>query len=72
MRGTVSTIDVASIAIAADERLGTTVLVRAQEKSGMRQALMAATAALIMPLPTAWTRAAMPAKMPLQSCLCTV
>jgi len=72
MRGAVSAIDVASIAIAADERLGTTVLVRAQENPGMRQVVVTATAALIMPPPMAWTRAAVTAKMPLQSCLCTV
>ena len=72
MRGAVSAIDVASIAIAADERLGTTVLVRAQEKPGMRQVVVTATAALIMPPPMAWTRVAVTAKMPLQSCLCTV
>ena len=72
MRGAVSAIDVASIAIAADERLGTTVLVGAQEKPGMRQVIMTATAALIMPPPMAWTRAAVPAKMPLHSCLRTV
>jgi hypothetical protein len=68
----VSAINVASIAIAADQRLGTTVLARAQEKPSMRQLIMAAIAALIMPPPMAWTRAAVPAKMPLQSCLCTV
>jgi hypothetical protein len=72
MRGAVSAIDVASIAIAADERLGATVLVRAQKKPGMRPVIMTATAALIMPAPMAWTRAAVLAKMPLQSCLCTV
>jgi hypothetical protein len=72
MRGAVSAIDVASIAIAADERLDTTVLVRAQEKPGVRQVVVTATAALIMPKPMAWTRAAVTAKMPLQSCLCTV
>ena len=65
MRGAVSAIDVASIAIAADERLGTTVLVGAQEKPGMRQVIMTATAALIMPPPMAWTRTAVPAMMPL-------
>ena len=72
MRGAVSAIDVASIAIAADERLGTTVLVRAQEKPGIRQVVVTATAALILPPPMAWTRVAVTAKMPLQSCLCTV
>ena len=68
----VSAIDVASIAIAADERLGTTVLIRAQEKPGMRQVVVTATAALIMPPPMAWTRVAVTAKIPLQSCPCTV
>jgi hypothetical protein len=63
---------VASIAIAADERLGTTVLVRAQEKPGIRQVVVTAIAALILPPPMAWTRVAVTAKMPLQSCLCTV
>jgi hypothetical protein len=63
---------VASIAIAADEHLGTTILVRAQEKPGMRQVILAATIALIMRPSMAWTRAAVPAKMPLQSCLCTL
>ena len=72
MRGAVSAIDVAAIAIVADERLGTTVLVGAQEKPGMRQVIMTATAALIMPPPMAWTRAVATAMMPLQSCLCTV
>jgi hypothetical protein len=41
-------------------------------KPGLRPVIMAATAALIMPPPMPWTRAAVPAKMPLQSCLCTV
>jgi hypothetical protein len=68
----IGAVDVATIAVAADERLGTTSWVRAQEKPGMRPVIMAATAALIMPPPMAWTRAAVPAKMPLQSCLCTV
>jgi hypothetical protein len=69
----IGAIDVTPIAIAADQRLGTTVLVRAQEKPGMRQmVIMAATAALIMSPPMAWTRSAVAAKMPLQSCLCTV
>ena len=72
MRGAVSAIDVASIAIGADERLGTTVLVRAQEKPGIRQVVVTAIAALILPPPMAWTRVAVTAKMPLQSCLCTV
>ena len=68
----VSAIDVAPIATAADERLGTAAWVRAQEKPGMRQVILAATVALIMRPSMAWTRAAVPAKMPLQSCLCAM
>ena len=68
----IGAVDVTTIAVAADQRLGTTVWVRAQEQPGMRPVIMAATAALIKPPPMAWTRAAVPAKMPLQSCLCTV
>jgi hypothetical protein len=62
----------APIAIAADEHLNAATWLRAQKKPGMRQMIMAATAALAMRPPVAWTRAAMAAKMPLQSCLCTV
>jgi hypothetical protein len=72
IRRAVDAVDVAPIAIAADERLNPAVWLRAQEKPGMRQAIMVATAALAMRPPMAWTRAAMAAKMPLQSCLCTV
>ena len=72
VRRALGAVDMTPIEMAADERLGTTVLVGAQEKPGMRQVIMTATAALIMPPPMAWTRAAVPAKMPLQSCLCTV
>ncbi len=68
----IGAVDVATIAVAADQRLGTTVLVSAQEQPGMWPVILAATAALIMPSPMAWTGAAVPAKMPLQSCLCTV
>jgi hypothetical protein len=68
----VSAIDVASIAIAADERLDPAARIRAQKQPGMRQVVMTATAALIMPPPMAWTRVAVTAKMPLQSCPCTV
>ena len=72
MGGAVSTVDVAPIAIAADERLDPTVWVRAQEQPRMRQAIMATTAALVMRPQMVWTRATVAAKMPLQSCPCTV
>ena len=72
MRCAVGAVDVAPIAIAADERLNAAVWLRAQKQPRPRQAIMLATAALTMHAPMAWTRAAMAAKMPLQSCLCTV
>jgi hypothetical protein len=62
----------APIAIAADEHLNPAAWIRAEEKSGSQPIIMVATAALVMRPPMAWTRAAMAAKMPLQSCLCTV
>jgi hypothetical protein len=68
MRRAVDAVDVAPIAIAADQRLNAAVWLRTQEKPGLRQAIMLATAALAMCPPMAWTRAAMAAKMPLQSC----
>ena len=68
----VSAVDVAPIAIAADERLDPTVWVRAQEQPRMRQVIMAAPAALVMRSLMVWTRAAVAAKMPLQSGPCTV
>jgi len=68
----VGAVDVTPSAIAADEHLNPAVWVRAQKKPGMRRVIMAATAALVMRPPMAWTRAAVAAKMPLQSCLCTV
>jgi hypothetical protein len=71
-RRAVGAVDVAPIAIAADQRLNAAVWLRAQEKPGPRQEIMVATATLAMHPPMAWTRAAMAAKMPLQSCLCTV
>ena len=71
-RRAVGAVDVAPIAITADERLRAAIRCHAQEQPSLRQAIMLATAALAMPPPMAWTRAAMAAKMPLQSCLCTV
>ena len=69
---TVGAVDMAAVAIAADDRLGTTAWVRAQKQPGLRQTIMVATAALVMRPPMAWTRAVATAMMPLQSCLCTV
>ena len=71
-RRAVDAVDVAPIAITADQRLNAAVRLRTQEKPGLRQPIMLATAAIAMRPPMAWTRAAMAAKMPLQSCLCTV
>ncbi len=68
----IGTVDVATIAAAADERLGATVWVRAQKQPGLRKTILVATAAPVMRPPMAWTRAAATAMMPLQSCLCTV
>ena len=65
-------VDMAPIAMAADERLGATVWVRAQKQPGLRQTIAVATAAPVMRPPMAWTRAVATAIMPLQSCLCTV
>ena len=53
-------------------RLRTTIRVGAQKQPRMRQIVVAATAALIMRPPMAWTRAVADCDMPLQSCLCTV
>jgi hypothetical protein len=72
MEGTVNAIDVAPIAIAADELLGPTIRVRAQEQSRARQLIFAATAVPVMRTQMVWTRAALAAKMPLQSCPCTL
>ena len=68
----IGTVDVATIAAAADERLGATVWVRAQKQPGLRKTTLVATAAPLMRPPMAWTRALATAMMPLQSCLCTV
>jgi hypothetical protein len=69
---TIGAVDMAPIAIAADERLGTTTWVSAQEQPGLRSVIMVVPAALVMRPPMAWTRAAVTAMMPLQSCLCAV
>ena len=69
---TVGAVDMAPVAIAADDRLGTTAWVRAQKQPGLRQTIVVATTAPVMRPPMAWTRAVATAMMPLQSCLCTV
>ena len=69
---TVGAVDMAPVAIAADDRLGTTAWVCAQKQPGLRQAIAVATADPVMRPPMAWTRAVATAMMPLQSCLCTV
>jgi hypothetical protein len=69
---TVGAVDMAPVAIAADDRLGTTAWVRAQKQPGLRQTIVVAPAAPVMRSPMAWTRAVATAMMPLQSCLCTV
>jgi hypothetical protein len=68
----VSAVDVAPIAIAADEHLNAATWLRAQEQPGLRHMIVVATAFLVMRPPMAWTRAAVTAMMPLQSCLCAV
>ena len=69
---TVGAVDMAPVAIAADDRRGTTAWVRAQKQPGLRQTIVVATAAPVMRPPMAWTRAVAAAMMTLQSCLCTV
>ncbi len=69
---TIGAVDMAPIAIAADDHLGTTVWVCAQKQPRLRQTIVVAIAALVMRSPIAWTRAVTAAMMTLQSCLCTV
>src|SRR5208283_5645443 len=70
MRRAVRAVDVAPVAIATDARLRAAIRLRAEKKS--RHIVMAATTALVMRPPMAWTRAIAAAILPLQSCLCTV
>jgi hypothetical protein len=65
---TVGAVDMAPVAIAADDRLGRTAWVRAQKQPGLRQKIVVAPAAPVMRPPMAWTRAVATAMMPLQSC----
>ena len=72
VRPTIGAVDMAPIAMAADDRLNATVWVRAEKQPGLRQTIVVATATPVMPAPMGWTRAVATAMMPLQSCLCTV
>ena len=55
---TLGAVDMAPVAIAADDRLGTTAWVRAHgQQPGLRQAIMLVTAAPVMRPPMAWTHA---------------
>ena len=72
MRRAVGAVDVATIAVAADEHLDPAARIRAQEQPGLQPVIMVATAALVMRQPMVWTRAVVAAMMSLQSCLCTV
>jgi hypothetical protein len=69
---TIGAVNMAPIAMAADDRLNATVWVRAEKQPGLRQTIVVATATPVMRPPMAWTRAVATAMMPLQSCLCTV
>ena len=69
---TVGAVDMAPVAMAADDRLNATVWVRAEKQPGLRQTIVVATTTPVMRPPMAWTRAVATAMMPLQSCLCTV
>jgi len=62
----------APVAIAADDRLGTTAWIRAQQQPRLQPTIVVATAVPVSRPPMAWTRAVATAMMPLQSCLCTV
>ena len=72
VRPTIGAVDMAPIAMAADDRLNATVWVRAEKQPGLRQTIVVATAIPVRRPPMAWTHAAATAMMPLQSCLCTV
>ena len=69
---TFGAVDMAPIAIAADEPGNTTVLGPRTETAGLAAEIVVATATPVMRPPMAWTRAVATAMMPLQSCLCTV
>src|ERR1700712_2478154 len=54
---TVGAVDMAPVAIAADDRLATTFGARPKKQPGLRQRVLFAPAAPVMRLPMAWTRA---------------
>jgi len=68
----IGAVNMAPVAIAADDRLGTTTRISAQEQPRLRQVILIAIGAAVMRPPMAWTRAVATAMMPLQSCPCTV
>jgi hypothetical protein len=72
MRRAGRAVDVTPIAIATNTRLRATIRLGAEKQPRMRNIAVAATAALIMCTPLAWTRAVGAAILTLQSCLCTV
>lgn len=73
VRRTIGAVDVAPVAIAANHHLSAAARLGAQKKPGSHRLIgVAATSALVMPRLMLWTRAAVTAMMPLQSCLCTV
>ena len=67
MRRSIGAVDVAPIAIAADQHLSPAGCVRAEKKPGLRHIIMVA-ATIVMRPTAAWTRAAVAAILPLQSC----
>ena len=69
---TIGAVDVAPIAAATDQHLSPAIWGRAQKKPRLRHTIMAATTAPVRHRLMAWTRAAVTAIMPLQSCLCTL
>jgi hypothetical protein len=72
MGRTIGAVDVAAVAITADDHLNPAIRVRAQEQAALQRMTPVATAALVVRGPTAWTHTAVAAMMPLQSCSCTV
>jgi hypothetical protein len=72
MGRTIGAVDVAAVAITADDHLNPAARVRAQEQSALWQITPLAAVALGVRRPMAWTHMAVAAMMPLQSCSCTV
>jgi hypothetical protein len=72
MGRTIGAIDVAAVAITADDHLNPAARVGAQKQPALRQMMPVTAVALVVRRPTAWTHTAVAAMMPLQSCSCTV